>query len=417
MVPNTYPDIQHLLPLARYAQVMRLDLAHIMQVGGANYPYRAVCKTCWTEAMRQELRESIAGAERMMGEYLGFSVAPQYISERNVFPWFYRLSKQNGGGYRGQFGRRGWPELSAKWHRILTLGRVELTELVANGPFWDTPIDSVNTQAFLGIADPTAQYDLSRIRVFWRLGLFGYRIEIRGFRIWRIPGGQIILRFPRGMLVRPDMQNDEEQCVDWADDSNFANPLYLGVSDLKAFYEDDLLEDALCYQWLTDECGVSCTPVTQRGCPTIVNADLSRVQGYPATWDGTTLARGEPTYWYPPDEYFLRYRAGWADGLATGLDYIGHSHSYDAFGAGMARAIVNLTNTLLPDDVRCGCQVAQQIWKEDRMLVGYSGSTGTTSYSRPQIEEAHRNPFGPTYGALQAWRFVKSMASGGAVVG
>jgi len=276
---------------------------------------------------------------------------------------------------------------------------------------WGCEEDAVDTLLTITIADPTAALQLDRIRVFHAQTLYFTRDEIRGLKIWR-DGGNVRIAGHREMFLLPDACGWDE-CVDWADDDLFV----AAVDDLEIYHEVDHREDGLCYFWTTDGCGVACTPVSQRGCPAITDHELGMIQGYPGSWDGVTLSVGTPTYYWPPDYVILRYRAGWIDRLARGLNYDGHLHAIDTFGSGMAEAIVRFANTLLPQDVRCGCGDTQQIWERDRMLVGYSASTASSSFGRPQLEESDRCPFGPTYGALDAWRFARAQAIKGAVVG
>lgn len=405
-----YIAIQNHLSLARYAQIMRFDLPHLFQIGGTNYPRRRVCDECWTPGMRQQLREAISTAERMMAQYLRYPVAPSYIAERMRFPARIRLASSGAFGYRRQFGREGWPRLRTTWKKLLTLGRVEMEEQEFTME-WGCEEDGVDTLLTITIADATQAIDLSRLRVFHVTTMYFTQEEIRGLKIWR-DGNNIRIAGHREMWLLPDACGYDE-CVDWADDDNFVS----SVDQLEIYEEQDLREDGLCYYWTTDQCGVACTPTSQRGCPVIVDHEGGFIQGYPGSWDGVSLTIGTPTYCYPPDYVLLRYRAGWVDPLADGLSYIGNRHSVDTFGAAMAEAIVRLANTLLPKDVRCGCADVQQLWERDRMLVGYSASQASSSFSRPTLEESNRCPLGPTYGALHAWRWVKGIATMEAIVG
>lgn len=412
MIRDSTPYIapQNLLPLARYGQIMQLDVPHLMQIEGTNYPRRRVCDVCWTPGLRQQLRIAINTAERMIAEQIGFPVAPSYIVERQRFPARIRLAYRSETGQRRQFGREGWPRLRTSWKHLQTLGSITLDELTFTME-WGCEEGGVDTLLTLTIADPDAELTLSRIRVFFAQGLYFNQEEIRGLKIWR-DGDNVRIAGHREMFLLPDACG-YAACVDWADDSLFVAT----VNDLEVYQEVDHREDGLCYAWTTDECGEACTPTTQRGCPVIVDHELGLIQGYPGSWDGASLSIGTPTYWYSPDYVIMRYRAGWVDPLAGGLDYSGHLHEVDTFGAAMAEAIVRLANTLLSKDARCGCTDAQMLWERDRMLVGYSSAMSTSSFSRPMLEESNRCPFGPTYGALHAWRYVKNLKVMEGVVG
>lgn len=406
-----YISVQNLLSLARYGQIMRLDLPHLFQIGGANYPRARVCETCWTEGMRYQLKAAIANAERTMAQYLHFPVAPSYIVERQRFPARTILANRSGQGLRRQYGRRGWPRLRTSWKHLLSIGRVELSEIDTFSIEWGCEEDHINTLLTITIPDATLAIDLTRLRVFHTTTVYFTRDEIRGFRAWR-QGNNIHISGHRELWLLPDACR-YDGCIDWADDTNFIS----AADQLEIYEEQDHREDGLCYFWTTDECGHQCQPQSQRGCPVITDHRRGLIQSYPGTWDGTTLAIANPTYCYSPDYVLLRYRAGWMDGLATNLDYRDSEYSYDHLGPQMAEAIVRLANTFLPKDVRCGCADVQTIWERDRMLVGYSMAQATSSFSRPAIEESNRCPFGPTYGALRAWRWVKSIASMEGIVG
>lgn len=417
MTAIAFPTARNLLPLARYAQLMRLDLAHVFQVNGTSYPLAAACKTCWTDEMRWILRSTIAEAERMMAQHLMFPVAPAYCIDRHTFPARWRMSSISLRAFRYQFGMNGWPDLRTRWHKVLTLGSIELQEIAPDSFVWSCPDENgVNALATITIADAAAAYDINRLRVFHDnptyLGVFpDMRVEVRGLRFRRV-GDDILIDGDRGLWVIPDTCAPNE-CVEWNDDESFAATL----DDLHVYEEIDHIEDAVCYEWTRTESGASCATTTQRGCPVIYDDNLGILKSRPGSWDGATLSIGTPTYCYPPNRYLVRYRAGWIDEGAYVLDYTGHQHSVDPIGPEMADAIVRLTNSLLPDDVRCGCAHAQQRWKFDRELVGYSTAQGSSSYSRPSLGESDRCPFGPTYGALQAWRVVRRHMSAEAFVG
>jgi len=292
----------------------------------------------------------------------------------------------------------------------VTLGDLELNELTIDSAAWSCPdADGVDQLATLIILDPTGAINKNRLRVFWD----DPRIEIRGLRIRRI-GDEIIIDGDRPVWVKPDVCTLGDDCVEWDDDTNFVENL----TQIFVAEEVDRLENAICYEWTTDECGETCATTTQRGCPTIADGELGCIKSLPGAWDGATLTVGSATYCYPPNRYRVRYRAGWANYQARVMDYEGFETGVDWIGSMMADAIVRLTNSLLPDDIRCGCAHAMTRWSQDRMLVGYTQSQGSGGFSRPTIEQSNRCPFGPTYGALHAWRMVRPHVVGlGAYVG
>ena len=415
MSTEPYIAVVNLLPLSRYAQIMGLDLAHIMQVGGSGYPVGPVCSNCWTESMRQQLRLAIASAEEMIAEQLGFPVGATYTEERQRFPWQYKWAGGNNSSYRNQVGRNGWPTIHTAWKRLLTMGSVSLEEITDFTFTWSCPdANAVNALGTISFAPPAGLVDLGRIRVFHLYPFYGGRWqEIEGLRT-RLVNGNVVIDGFREQWVLPMACGYGLACVDWDDNGNFV----ADEDDLLVYYEVDHPENAVCYFWaLPEGCTPGCVPTSQRACAQIVNHEGGVVQSYPATWDGTALTRtccaDED---YPPDYAILRYRAGWADPLRSGAWYSGTRLNVDRFGSMMAMAIVRLANTLLPAHIRCGCKQAQEQWQNDRLLVGQGNSSGTNSTSRPMLAQAEKNPFGPTYGALAAWQMVRPRIAGGAAV-
>lgn len=306
--------------------------------------------------------------------------------------------------------------------RVLTLGTIELASLEFTGN-WDCVEDGVHTLLRLEIADPTLTVDIQRIRVFhldangdpWR--------EIQGLSIRRV-ADVIVIEGARPYWVLPGVCGVGDNCVDWDDDANFVSMGGLYDADIQIYEEQDHLEDAVCFLWTVDETGCACETETQRACARLVDAEGGAIEAEPGSWDGTTLTPSMAAKCYPPDRVTVAYRAGLRDprryprywSYVDGAD-VRSLRQTDPFGARMAEAIVRLANTLFPDDARCGCTYASQIWARDKMLVGYGSATSTTSDSRPTIEESQRCPFGPSYGALQAWRMIKPIAAGGVAVG
>lgn len=422
MSHEPYLAVENLFPISRYAQMMHLDLGHIMQVGGANYPQQPTCSQCWMNWHRQQLRQAIATAEGMIAEQIGYPVAPAFCIEDQRFPWHYRWSAEYSGLWRGQIGRRAWPTLHTRQKRLLTLGTIELTSLdfTAN---WDCDEAGVNTLLRIVIADASLAIDIQRIRVFHLDDSGNPWQEIRGLSIRRV-AGNIVIEGARPFWVLPDACGLGDNCVDWAEDDNFVSVAGLYDADIEVYEEQDHREDAVCFLWTVDETGCTCEAEEQRACARIVDTFGGAIEAEPGVWDGTTLTPTVAAKCYPPDRVTIAYRAGARDPLrhprywsyVDGAD-VRSLRQTDPFGSRMAEAIVRLANSLLPDDARCGCAYATQIWKRDKMLVGYGSATATTSDSRPTIEESQRCPFGPSYGALQAWRTIKPMMAGGVVVG
>jgi len=215
--------------------------------------------------------------------------------------------------------------------------------------------------------------------------------------------------------VLPDACGIGDNCVDWDDDDNFVSMGGLYDADIQVYEEQDHLEDAVCFLWTVDEMGCTCATTTQRACARLVDAEGGAIEAEPGSWDGTTLTPSTAAKCYPPDRVTIAYRAGQRDprryprywSYVDGANVRGLRQT-DPFGARMAEAIVRLANTLFPDDARCGCTYASQIWARDKMLVGYGSATNTTSDTRPTIEEnrgtGHGRRGGCAEGAIREGR-------------
>jgi hypothetical protein len=138
------------------------------------------------------------------------------------------------------------------------------------------------------------------------------------------------------------------------------------------------------------DCTSPCAHSTQAGCAHISDKRRGFFAPRPSTWSGTAHVDAEPSYDEPPQKLTVNYRSGYAiDSRTCRMD------------PNLERAIVKLTNALLPEPP-CGyCDLAERRWKQDRMNVD------------PLTPEAASLPWDVyKQGALEAWRIVKRMAMG-----
>ena len=97
-----------------------------------------------------------------------------------------------------------------------------------------------------------------------------------------------------------------------------------------------------------------------------------------------------PTWFKPPEAVRVNYRAGYPLDSKT-----------CRMNSNLERAIVKLTNVLLPEPPCAFCDAAQIRWKQDRTNID------------PLTPEAAGMPWDLySMGALEAWRIVKRYAMG-----
>ena len=69
-----------LLPLDRYATIMRMSVCHFNQVDGVKAPLRSGCDDVWDQPEREDLAWAMATAEEMIAHELGFWPAPKWMT-------------------------------------------------------------------------------------------------------------------------------------------------------------------------------------------------------------------------------------------------------------------------------------------------------------------------------------------------
>ena len=137
-------------------------------------------------------------------------------------------------------------------------------------------------------------------------------------------------------------------------------------------------------------CTSPCAHQTQDACAYVTDLERGTFCGRPATYSGGAHIYQAALFTTPPETLLVDYRAGYR------LDpYSCHMDS------SLERAVVKLTNALLPEPP-CGyCDAAETIWKRDRTPVD------------PLTPEAAGMPWDIySQGALDAWRIVKRLAAG-----
>jgi len=384
-----------LLAPARYAQIMGIPLPHFQQMAGPKAPLAQGCDDVWDQDAREYLVDTIDQAERMIADELQFWPAPRFVTDEEI-----------------EFGLTGvrydWrnAEIQTKWGIISCFGTEKLTLVQAGAVVQYTdndndPLDREET-ATIGTAlyaDLTACGSACEVAVFFRVAdgaidAADPRFEIRPLSVDIEADGTMHITGESSLFISPTLWNlTEQDCVGSDDASkwkwNFDTDNL--VSQVDVYCRTTDLETPITLYWDgVCACSGVCQHKTQLGCALKTNERIGSFVPRPASWNGTTNVEETPTYNTPPYKVYANYRSGYPLDSRTCL-----------MDSRLERAIVKLTNSLLPEPP-CGyCDLAHRRWKRDRETVD------------PLTLEASNMPWDLyTQGALEAWKIVMRLARG-----
>ena len=385
------------LPPARYAEIMQIPLAHFHQMAGASAPLGGGCDSVWDQDAREALVRTMLQAERMIINELRYYLVPTFITNERI-----QL------GLRGS--RSDWQnaEVSTRWKYVTAFGTETLTLVEADALVdwqdWDSDPRSTEEVAVLGAGGLyntlAACDDECDVAIFFRTedgapsAAHPY-FEIKPSRVIIdsvTSSMEVILK--AAQLVKPTLWNlTEADCVlsdepeAWVyafDTDNLVPRVDVYCRSVNAETPVTLYWDGSC------TCTSPCAHQTQDACAYVTDLERGTFCGRPATYSGGAHIYQAALFTTPPETLLVDYRAGYR------LDpYSCHMDS------SLERAVVKLTNALLPEPP-CGyCDAAETIWKRDRTPVD------------PLTPEAAGMPWDIySQGALDAWRIVKRLAAG-----
>lgn len=383
-----------LLPLDRYSELMRIHPSHFNQLSGTKAPLSSGCDDIWDQDAREDLAWTMAQAEQLIADALGFYPAPKYITSEEV-PF----------GLVGV--RSDWrnAEVRTRYSYVDCLGTETLTlaQASAGVEYTDADDDPLEReeQARIGTAiyaDLPACALPCDVRVFFRVAdgaedAADPRWEIRPIKV-DIDGTTMRITAESSLFVRPDLWDlTKADCAGSDDPNKWKWPFQTAnlVSAVDVYCRSTSKRTPVTLYWDgVCECSGICQHSTQTACG--LSTDLRR--GYfvprPATWNGTTNVEDTPTYSQAPFKVYVSYLSGYPLDSRT-----------CRMNANLERAIVKLTNVMLPKPP-CGfCDEAHTRWENDRRPVD------------PLTPEAAGMPWDIyAEGALEAWRIVKRLARG-----
>lgn len=381
------------LPLDRYADIMQIHPAHFNQLQGAKAPLKSGCDKVWDQDARELLAWTMAQAEELIAIQLGYWPAPKFIVDE---PRPFGIT-----GVRSDWRNA---EIRTEYGHVEAYGTEKLTLKQANATveYLDLDADPLGREEVAEIGgslyeDLSACNNACEVAVFFRVtdgaeDAADPRWEIRPLKV-DIDGSTMRIRAEASMFVLPRLWDlTEADCVGsdepnkWKWNYELANR----VTQVDVYCRTVDPQLPVTLRW-DGVCGCTtdvCEHSTQDACA--YSTDLKR--GYfiprPATWNGTANLSAAPTYRTPPESVLVSYRAGLPLTRCR-------------MNPNLERAIVKLTNVLLPEPP-CGfCDLAEVRWKQDREDIN------------PLTPEAAGMPW-DLYkrGALEAWRTVKMMAMG-----
>lgn len=385
------------LPPARYAEIMRISAPHFHQMRGATAPATGGCDIVWDQDDREALQRTMLIAERMIRDQLGFYMVPTFIVDERIHLGLdgCRCDWQNA-------------ESETKWKYVTAWGTETLTlleeDVLIDWQDWD---DDPFPNEEVGLLGAGGMYcsleacdDECDVAVFFRTedgapsAAHPY-FEIRPHRvIIDSDAGTMEVILQSAQLIQPLLWNLTKRDCARSDDED---------AWIYAFAPENLVQrvDVYCrgidydtpvtlYWDGSCACTSPCAHQSQSACAYTTDWEEGFFCGRPATWNGTAHVYQAALYTTPPESLKVSYRAGYPlDEYRCTMD------------PRLERAIVKLTNVLLPEPP-CGfCDASERMWKQDRQPID------------PLTPEAASMPWDLySRGALDAWRIVKLLAHG-----
>lgn len=381
-----------LLPLDIYSRLMFIRSTHFNQMWGAKAPLTEGCDEIWDQDARDALAWTMAQAEDLIAIELGYYPSPKFVTDE--------LQMEALTGVRQDWQNA---ELKTNWAYVEAYGYEQLTLIQANATVSylnldNDPLEREEIAQIGGLVyeDLGACIRPCDVSLFFRVAdgaedAGDSRWEIRPIKV-DIDGSTMRITADSSLFVKPSLwlltqQNsfgggdNNRWKVDW----NLGN--LVTAVDVYCRTVNTTLPVTLKWDRQCRCASVPCQHQTQTGCAESTDLRHGFFRPRPAT--GNNEFTTPLDCFYPPESVCVNYRAGLALDRNCRMD------------ANLERAIVKLTNVLLPEPPCNFCDKAQQIWQHDREPID------------PLTPEAAAMPWDLySKGALEAWRIVKLKAMG-----
>lgn len=406
------------LTLTRWAQLMGMHPLHIMQVRLNSNDTDPHCshiyfKYAWQTADhvgRDEIIEAIAESEAKIEAALGYHLAPTWeVDEWRPTTRYYKSELVNvfasdPRGYRNT--------IKANWGYFISGGIEAKTLIDAAAPIVYTDSNSDNYDETATVTVVTDVTDPREIAIYYPGKGADDRWEIRPTEV-SISGGNAVITFRRELVVVEDLIeafNIEGGEAIGSDDNDFLEEV-----DVYRHWNDPSTQVSFLWEPLAgSNCAscfgagcASCAFATQTGCLVLRTEPRQSVLAFhPADWDAeeeefTSAGWGVGR---EPDLARLYYYSGWQD------KRLRYNNRMDP---NWERAVAYMAAALL-DRPPCDCAKGDWIkWRQDLTIVA-GDEDGLPRFRDPQGNLD--NPFGTRRGEVYAWRKVKSLIIGQAVL-
>lgn len=424
----------NLLPLDTWRQYMGYQPFHFNSLVNSKMPVTSACNTLvwkyeWqhVDAVgRSEIIQAIAAAEQRLQEYLGYSIAPHYVTKTVPYPHYLDSHQWRRGNAMGPSGLMIPVALGEGY-----LQDVGIESIVSIG---DTPVaisdtdgDGIN-DTFIGTI-ATTETDPTRLAVYFTSA---DRLDNAGLsEDWRIrpvsisiSGGIATLRGRCWLIVQPIKYEgvivNTGNGFDPQTAANFVSNITVATrsTDPNGQTADTsqavlLWETIPCQGWWCCSGPIYNPPTysTNAYDPASVgmavarvgirDAKLGEVLPVQSVYD-TTGAQWRAVDWSTfrePDRVLLRYRAGWPLGTDGNVD-----NKWQVIVARLAAA--ELTRPI------CACDAANQQLYHWQFDVSRAGGANSEQYSISPADLD--NPFGTRRGQVWAWKQVRNLRQGAA---
>lgn len=393
-----------LLPLDRYAEIMQIPPTHFNQLDGSKAPLAKGCDHLWDQTARESLAWTMSQAEEMVTEELDYPPSRKFIIQEQID---FGLTGVQSGRFNRRTARQDWrnAEITTQFGHVECFGAEMLTlkQADAGVEYLDLDNDPLEREETARIgtaiyADLPACANACEVAVFFRVSdgakdAADPRWEIRPIKV-DIDGDSMRIEAESSLFVRPNLWDlTEAKCFGSPEpdawELNFELANLVPAVDVYCRTVNQATPVTLRWDGVCD-CVGSCQHSTQTACAYVTDNKRGFFAPRPATWNGATNIEATPLHSVPPESVRVNYRAGLAIDSRT-----------CRMNPNLERAIVKLTNSLLPAPP-CGfCDAAEILWKQDRTNID------------PLTPEAASLPWDLyTQGALEAWRIVKKMARG-----
>lgn len=386
-------NITTLLPLDRYAEIMRIPLLHFNQLGGSLAPTPVECggfSGIWDQQDRDVLAETMNYAIDLITEELGFFPARKYVTnEEHLFGTL---------GIEGNWINR---ELGTDYKLVSAYGTEKLTLKQQNATIQliDNDNDPLGYKEVARIGgslyeDLGACDNESEVAIFYRVAdgakdaahpaweIKPIIVDIDGSTM-RIEGHAALFTKPSIWDLTRANSGEYDDWIGEAGDGAVVNAVDVYCRTTNIESPVTLKWDGLC------SCTTPCSHKTQTACALPVNARGGKFNPRPSSWNGTDNIYTTPTYGWTPEKITVNYLSGYPPG------------THGVMSPLMERAVVKLTNALLPEPP-CGfCGLAKTVWQKDRSPVD---QLTISTESMPWASFS--------WGALEAWRIVKMFMYG-----